>query len=151
MQICFMVSIYHEDTEGFFAQNAVSLCIGVPEEARKYIKNDKHAISEKHKAYPVQFNGRCQENMIRFLHTGNHHVGRIPMARIVGIGHQDFETVITKGIFYIDKTSFIKEWWENEDSVTLIARPRRFGKTLNMSMVEKFFSMDYAGRGDPIF
>ena len=59
------------------------------------------------------------------------------MARTVGIGHQDFETVITKGIFYIDKTSFIKEWWENEDSVPLIARPRRFGKTLNMSMVEK--------------
>ncbi len=70
------------------------------------------------------------------------------MARIVGIGHQDFETVITKGIFYIDKTAFIKEWWENEDSVTLIARPRRFGKTLNMSMVEKFFSTDYAGRGE---
>ncbi len=68
------------------------------------------------------------------------------MARIVGIGHQDFETVIAKGIFYIDKTAFIKEWWENEDSVTLIARPRRFGKTLNMSMVEKFFSIDYAGR-----
>lgn len=45
------------------------------------------------------------------------------MARTVGIGHQDFETVITKGIFYIDKTSFIKEWWENEDSVTLIAPP----------------------------
>ncbi|MCX4305450.1 MAG: AAA family ATPase [Acetatifactor sp.] len=70
------------------------------------------------------------------------------MARIVGIGHQDFETVITKGIFYIDKTAFIKEWWENEDSVTLIARPRRFGKTLNMSMLEKFFSIDYAGRGE---
>ena len=68
------------------------------------------------------------------------------MARTVGIGHQDFETVITKGIFYIDKTSFIKEWWENEDSVTLIARPRRFGKTLNMSMVEKFFSIHYRGR-----
>lgn len=62
---------------------------------------------------------------------------RRSMARTVGIGHQDFETVITKGIFYIDKTGFIKEWWENEDSVTLIARPRRFGKTLNMSMVEK--------------
>ncbi len=59
-----------------------------------------------------------------------------------------FETVITKGIFYIDKTAFIKEWWENEDSVTLIARPRRFGKTLNMSMLEKFFSIDYAGRGE---
>ena len=70
------------------------------------------------------------------------------MARTVGIGHQDFETVITKDLFYIDKTGFIREWWENEDSVTLIARPRRFGKTLNMSMVEKFFSVDYAGRGE---
>lgn len=70
------------------------------------------------------------------------------MARTVGIGHQDFETVITKDIFYIDKTGFIREWWENEDSVTLIARPRRFGKTLNMSMVEKFFSIECAGRGE---
>ena len=70
------------------------------------------------------------------------------MARTVGIGHQDFETVITKDLFYIDKTGFIREWWENEDSVTLIARPRRFGKTLNMSMVEKFFSIDCAGRGE---
>lgn len=62
------------------------------------------------------------------------------MARTVGIGHQDFEEVITKEIFYIDKTGFIKEWWENEDVVTLITRPRRFGKTLILDMVEKFFS-----------
>ena len=48
----------------------------------------------------------------------------------------------------MDKTKFIKEWWENEDAVTLIARPRRFGKTLNMSMVEQFFDLRYAGRGD---
>lgn len=48
----------------------------------------------------------------------------------------------------MDKTNFIKEWWENGDSVTLITRPRRFGKTLNMSMVEQFFSVDYADRGD---
>jgi hypothetical protein len=48
----------------------------------------------------------------------------------------------------VDKTKFIKEWWENEDAVTLIARPRRFGKTLNMSMVEQFFDLRYAGRGD---
>lgn len=60
----------------------------------------------------------------------------------------DFEIIRNNGYYYIDKTAFIKEWWENEDSVTLIARPRRFGKTLNMSMVEKFFSMDYAGRGE---
>ena len=56
--------------------------------------------------------------------------------------------MIRKNYFYIDKTSFIKEWWESGDSVTLISRPRRFGKTLNMSMLEHFFSVDYAGRGD---
>ncbi len=70
------------------------------------------------------------------------------MARTVGIGYQDFERTITDGVFYVDKTMFIKEWWENKDAVTLIARPRRFGKTLTMSMVEKFFSVEYAGRGD---
>lgn len=70
------------------------------------------------------------------------------MARTVGIGHQNFETVRVKNNFYVDKTEFIREWWESDDEVTLIARPRRFGKTLNMSMVEQFFSVDYAGRGD---
>jgi len=70
------------------------------------------------------------------------------MARTVAIGIQDFKTIISKGYFYVDKTNFIKEWWENGDSVTLITRPRRFGKTLNMSMTEQFFSLDYAGRGD---
>ncbi len=70
------------------------------------------------------------------------------MPRTTGIGHQDFETIRLKNNFYIDKTLFIKEWWEAEDSVTLIARPRRFGKTLNMSMLEKFFSVRYAGRGE---
>ncbi len=70
------------------------------------------------------------------------------MARVVAIGHQDFSQVIRNRYFYIDKTKFIKEWWENGDAVTLITRPRRFGKTLNMSMMEQFFSVDYAGRGD---
>lgn len=68
------------------------------------------------------------------------------MARTVGIGHQDFEQLITNDYFYIDKTGFIREWWENGDAVTLITRPRRFGKTLAMSMVEKFFSVAYKGR-----
>ena len=49
------------------------------------------------------------------------------MSKTVGIGHQDFEQIITTNNFYIDKTSFIKEWWENNDTVTLITRPRRFG------------------------
>ncbi len=70
------------------------------------------------------------------------------MARTVAIGQQDFETIRGKGYFYIDKTKFIKEWWDSGDSVTLITRPRRFGKTLTMSMLEKFFSLNYAGRGD---
>lgn len=74
--------------------------------------------------------------------------GEISMARVVGIGHQDFETVRIKNNFYIDKTEFIKEWWEFDDAVTLITRPRRFGKTLNMSMLEKFFSIEYAKRDE---
>lgn len=70
------------------------------------------------------------------------------MARTIGIGRQDFEKIVTRDLFYVDKTMFIKEWWENEDDVTLIARPRRFGKTLNMSMLRQFFSVEYAHRGD---
>ena len=70
------------------------------------------------------------------------------MARTVGIGLQSFEKIQERHCFYIDKTKFIQEWWENEDEVTLITRPRRFGKTLNMSMVEQFFSVKYAGRGE---
>ena len=70
------------------------------------------------------------------------------MGRNVAIGIQQFNELIEKNYFYIDKTSFIKEWWDSGDSVTLINRPRRFGKTLNMSMLEQFFSVDYANRGD---
>ena len=70
------------------------------------------------------------------------------MARTVSIGNQDFESIQREGYFYIDKTDFIREWWESGDSVTLITRPRRFGKTLNMSMVEKFFSANYKDRGE---
>ena len=63
--------------------------------------------------------------------------------RVVAIGKQNFEDMISHNNFYIDKTHFIREWWENEDSVTLITRPRRFGKTLLMSMTEQFFSVEY--------
>ena len=70
------------------------------------------------------------------------------MAKTVAIGIQSFDKMIEGNYFYIDKTSFIKEWWESGDDVTLITRPRRFGKTLNMSMLEQFFSVDYADRGD---
>lgn len=70
------------------------------------------------------------------------------MARTIGIGIQDFEKIISENCFYMDKTGFIKEWWENLDDVTLITRPRRFGKTLTMSMVERFFSIEYEGQKD---
>lgn len=65
--------------------------------------------------------------------------------RTVGIGLQDFEKIRKENVFLVDKTMFIKEWWEKKDDVTLITRPRRFGKTLTLSMVEKFFSVNYAG------
>ncbi len=70
------------------------------------------------------------------------------MARNIAIGIQDFGDLIQKNCFYIDKTDFLREWWESNDSVTLITRPRRFGKTLNMSMTEQFFSLKYAGKGE---
>lgn len=73
------------------------------------------------------------------------------MARTVSIGRQDFERIITDDCFYVDKTNFIKEWWENKDDVTLITRPRRFGKTLTMNMLERFFSVKYAGKGELFF
>ena len=70
------------------------------------------------------------------------------MARTVGIGIQDFEKIIKNNYFYVDKTNFIKEWWESGDDVTLISRPRRFGKTLNLNMLECFFSLKHKRRDD---
>ena len=73
------------------------------------------------------------------------------MAMTVSIGAQDFAALKQTNCFYIDKTSFIGEWWKNHDTVTLITRPRLFGKTLNVSMLECFFSNKYAGRGEELF
>lgn len=70
------------------------------------------------------------------------------MKKNISIGYQEYDELITQGLFYIDKTRFIKEWWESGDKVTLIARPRRFGKTLAMSMTAQFFSTEYKGRSD---
>ena len=66
------------------------------------------------------------------------------MRRVIGIGQQDFGDIRRENLFYVDKTAFIREWWENRDCVTLITRPRRFGKTLTMSMLEYFFSVKHA-------
>ena len=70
------------------------------------------------------------------------------MPQNITIGKQNFEKIRTENCFYIDKTQFIKEWWERNDDVTLITRPRRFGKTLTLSMVEQFFSIQYKNRGE---
>ncbi len=70
------------------------------------------------------------------------------MKPVVSIGKQDFQSLRENEYFYIDKTDFIKEWWESGDEVTLITRPRRFGKTLNMSMLECFFSKKYEKNSD---
>lgn len=67
------------------------------------------------------------------------------MKPVVSIGNQDFKSIRENDYFYVDKTDFIREWWENSDIATLITRPRRFGKTLNMSMLDYFFSIKYAG------
>lgn len=67
----------------------------------------------------------------------------IDVKKVIGIGKQSFEDIIQSNCFYIDKTSLIKEWWESEDDITLITRPRRFGKTLNMDMLKCFFSNQY--------
>lgn len=50
------------------------------------------------------------------------------MARTVGIGIQSFEKLIMENSFYIDKTDFIRQWWENRDDVTLITRPADSGR-----------------------
>ena len=68
------------------------------------------------------------------------------MKRIIATGIQDFESLRINNRFYVDKTDFIREWWNGGDAVTLITRPRRFGKTLNMSMLNCFFSSKYANR-----
>ncbi len=70
------------------------------------------------------------------------------MGKTISIGAQSFEFIRKNECFFVDKTGFIKEWWENADAVTLITRPRRFGKTLNLDMMNCFFSRTYEGRGE---
>ena len=73
------------------------------------------------------------------------------MTRAIAIGEQDFVKIRENNYFYIDKTRFIADWWKGADNTTAIMRPRRFGKTLNMRMMEAFFSLEYQGRGEVIF
>lgn len=70
------------------------------------------------------------------------------MARVIGIGVQDFESLRKDSLFYVDKTGFLTSWWFSKDQVTLVTRPRRFGKTLMMKTVERFFSCHYDDQAD---
>ena len=70
------------------------------------------------------------------------------MKQVISTGVQDFEKLRMNHGFYVDKTDFIREWWQGTDDVTLITRPRRFGKTLNLSTLNCFFSNKYPDRGD---
>ncbi len=73
------------------------------------------------------------------------------MARTISIGAQGFEDIRANGYFYVDKTGFVRDWWESGDGVTLVCRPRRFGKTLNLDTVRCFLSTELAGRGEELF
>ncbi|MBQ9058334.1 MAG: AAA family ATPase, partial [Atopobiaceae bacterium] len=73
------------------------------------------------------------------------------MARTISIGAQGFEELRERNNFYVDKTAFIAEWWQSDDKITLITRPRRFGKTLLQDTVRCFFSTEFAGRGEELF
>lgn len=60
------------------------------------------------------------------------------------VGVDDFEQLITRGYYYVDKSLLVKELLDKKGAVNLNTRPRRFGKTLNMSMIRYFFE----DRGD---
>lgn len=73
------------------------------------------------------------------------------MAREVSIGAQGFEQMRLQNAFLVDKTDFIAQWWNSLDHITLICRPRRFGKTLTLDMVRCFLSLEFSGRGEELF
>lgn len=73
------------------------------------------------------------------------------MARTISIEEQYYERIREHGCFYFDKTAFVREWWLSGDKVTIVCRPRRFGKTLGLETVRCFLSTEFAGRGQELF
>ena len=63
----------------------------------------------------------------------------MPKIKPIPVGVEDFKRLVDKGYNFIDKTLMIKDLLDNEDMISLITRPRRFGKTLNLSMIQRFF------------
>lgn len=64
------------------------------------------------------------------------------MPKAVGLGESDFKSQINRNLYYIDKTMYIKEMIDDANKVILVTRPRRFGKTLNMSMLRYYFDIN---------
>ena len=62
------------------------------------------------------------------------------------VGVDNFREMVSRDYYFVDKTNFIKELLDNKNKVTLITRPRRFGKTLAMRMLQEFFDINAAGR-----
>ena len=63
----------------------------------------------------------------------------MPEKKPIPVGVEDFKVLVDKDYFFIDKTLLIKDLLDAKDMISLITRPRRFGKTLNMSMIQRFF------------
>ena len=91
---------------------------------------------------PVDVERPGEEECLRRMRA---YTVRITGKKSVAVGIQDFEALRRDQMFYVDKTDFIRQWWESGETTTLITRPRRFGKTLNMSMLKCFFEIG----GDP--
>ena len=69
-------------------------------------------------------------------------------ARPIMVGTDDFNKIRDSGGYYVDKTALIDDIIRSESEVYLFTRPRRFGKSLNLSMIDSYFNIEYAGRSD---
>lgn len=72
------------------------------------------------------------------------------MRKMIPIGYEDLKECIDKNLYYIDKTSMLKDFLDDHAKVTLFTRPRRFGKTLNLSMFRRFFEDERDTNGSKI-
>ncbi len=68
----------------------------------------------------------------------------------IGIGYEDYKEFIDKDMYYVDKTLLIEDILERGGKVTLFTRPRRFGKSLALSMLRTFFELEYDRDGNPV-
>lgn len=116
----------------------------------KYLRDEEKAILEEQiseRRYLEQ-ELRVMEHKINQDNRMYAYYRKFCLERKISVGAQSFESIISNKYFYVDKSEFIYQWWNDPSETTLITRPRRFGKTLNMSMLNTFFSKTYEGRMD---